>query len=850
MARITRRTLDSLFKKFDPGNEYNPGDNSEVKISSQDRSLLEQIFTDYEEIRSGQGTGRRSGYFRKILERFKNDNDLLEATKEFLDDGRSINQKKQQIARRATNAIKRKLEYQAQTGKLTEEEVDGLKEHYKILKKEEKEYAKIERGYAKGEAVAEAHVQAVLGISQAFGGSRGLIGSVKGFAKGIQSSLKPAGLLASVFTKMFEQAVATDKARAELFTKTGLGGFTKQLVDINSDIARYHGPGSEMIATEVITEMQKEIKGFKQFVTDDEFTNMAGMAGKLKKFDVSTAALSGIYVDLRRSMDFSATESDSVIRELYNIGKSAGTTTEQTIRDFAQLLPVYARFGRNTPSVFRRLAATARLTNLKLDELKDLTESVDHTEAAMKTAAKFNSLLGGNFLNGIELLTAGPAQKVQMIAEAYQEAESKFGIPHDRVKRALAANFGNAGINVQQLQNIVGASFQNFDAEVSKGSGPATDEEISKDLKKSLDVQKNIDGALQNLISKINQTIMNKLPEITAAVNYMANHAEYIAPIFVAAGMAASALYAQSAFQKFFKIPALKTEVTVLKTQVKALQIANAAKCAQMTASTASRGFGAFRPGMQQSMGMISAPGLSTLGAEAAESATKSGLLSKLGGFFTSGGVLTKLLKFPIIETLIGGYQAYQVLSDPTLQIKEKARGFLRVVSGTAGSYLLGLLGAAVPGVGFLTAMLGAMAGQYLGQMLAGSSVGQYVADNLIQPLLKAFGVTDGKQSAEFRNKIASQSAASATEKDKAKMRGEYVSQKANANLAALGLDDSPTQMTAAPIKKVDFERSKNDGVLLQRLENLRQGLVKLGNSNTNIKLVVGNNEIASAVTR
>ena len=146
--------------------------------------------------------------------------------------------------------------------------------------------------------------------------------------------------------------------------------------------------------------------------------------------------------------------------------------------------------------------------------------------------------------------------------------------------------------------------------------------------------------------------------------------------------------------------------------------------------------------------------------------------------------------------------------------------------------------------------MLGAMAGQYLGEMLAKTKVGLYVADNLIQPMLRAFGVRDGEQNAEFRAKMAAAAKAeSTTARDIARIEGRYVSEQTNVNMAAMGIQDSPVQMTAAPIKRVDFERSKNDGVLLERLEKLREGLVSLGNANTSVKLFVGDNQIASAVT-
>ena len=88
-------------------------------------------------------------------------------------------------------------------------------------------------------------------------------------------------------------------------------------------------------------------------------------------------------------------------------------TQQEAFDDFAKVLPTYARFGRKMPQMFGRLAATARVTGIKVSELMEMMEGLDTSEGALKTAAQLNSLLGGSFVNGVALLAADAAGKVK-----------------------------------------------------------------------------------------------------------------------------------------------------------------------------------------------------------------------------------------------------------------------------------------------------------------------------------------------------------------------------------------------------------------------------------------------------
>ena len=55
-----------------------------------------------------------------------------------------------------------------------------------------------------------------------------------------------------------------------------------------------------------------------------------------------------------------------------------------------------------------------------------------------------------------------------------------------------------------------------------------------------------------------------------------------------------------------------------------------------------------------------------------------------------------------------------------------------------------------------------------------------------------------------------------------------------------MGFEDTLTAMSPVPMKKAKFENSKHDGVLLEQLDNLRKGLIKLRDIDPSVSLEVG----------
>ena len=199
---------------------------------------------------------------------------------------------------------------------------------------------------------------------------------------------------------------------------------------------------------------------------------------------------------LNANLDFSGTQQADVLKQLLAQAKEMGRTPEEVFREMAESIPLYSRFRANFPSVFRGIALAARKTNISISDLQKLTESLDTTEDAMKKAAKFNALLGGEFLNGLELLEAKPGDKVKLIARAYQRAQAAQGEIHPRVLRALYKEFG---MDASSFKKMVGAEFGRFEEELAVAPKPTKMKQIEADIQQTLTAQEKLDNAIRLL---------------------------------------------------------------------------------------------------------------------------------------------------------------------------------------------------------------------------------------------------------------------------------------------------------------------------------------------------------------
>ena len=420
-----------------------------------------------------------------------------------------------QYGQRAERILREKIKLLYISDENTEDEIKNLQEELKVLHKSNKENAADVAGVEKGAQVAEQILQSTFGISKH---STDIMGSVKGFAKGLKKSLTAANLFATAVSKVFDAYGGLQDARAKLFKQTGLQGYDERIIDVGDKLSMAYGENSKQIAGELFTEVNQARRAFMQYSKAD-MDRIVFTAGQLSKLGVSVSAYSDIGTFMSLNLEQNLDEQEKTLGMLYDLGKQTGTSPEKMFREVATSLPVYSRYTKGFASVFAGIHLAAQRTNVDISDLMTLTESLDSSDEALKQAQKFNALLGGQYLNPVELLAADPGEKVKLIAEAYQRANQSLGDIHPRVVRSLYQNFG---LDAQQFKNVVNASFETYAAELSgvQAGTPELMKQAAKDIKETQSAGETMETALAAILSAV---LRDVLPGIVRILDMVVN---------------------------------------------------------------------------------------------------------------------------------------------------------------------------------------------------------------------------------------------------------------------------------------------------------------------------------------
>lgn len=514
-TRSDGRELADLLIKF-------KGQGPIDETSEDGKRLLELL----SKLNANYDPNARPGFdFDNLRDKFELQKELAKKRGEILNEEKQAQNVIINIRTRHLNTLRRKIVELTTSGQASEQELQALKDEYR----EQSKILKIEKttrqAEQKGDAIADEMLQNAFGIKRSFlggGGMKGLQGLAKGFGKGLTKSLGPAQLMVDFVIKVYEQLIAIDKGSTQIFQQTGMSGYSKDVALTNRQLIESFGPEAASVAATAYTSI---IQGRKDLIDlGKDRVKLAEDVARYSFVGVSADALIDSSIFFSQNLGKTADEQQILNRKLYQLSEDLERPPEQIFREMAQTIPVLGRYGNEFPRVFYDLSRVAQKTNISISDLQSLVESTDTTKDVFRASQKFNALLGGSFINPAALLAANPAEKVKIIAEAYQKAQEVTGkqIPQ-RVIRSLYQQFG---LDAQKFQNIVKTSFASFEQESKKFMAePVTPlDAIREQFMQGLKMSDKIMNQFSRLAAMAAHMLMKVLPTIMGHVISLFNY--------------------------------------------------------------------------------------------------------------------------------------------------------------------------------------------------------------------------------------------------------------------------------------------------------------------------------------
>ena len=387
--------------------------------------------------------------------------ELARAKKDELDAVLAVKQAEAELA-------KARGEYGPQHIKNIKDATDELEKHAEVLDKVTKAEKAVESA-AKGLAN---ELGGMLGVSEDLGDSltgsfilaAQNAGSLSEIFKEVDDAFgkvfSASNILASGLAKLQEMtigvALAQDQAISGFIKATGTSGaYTEAITDAYFNTRTL---GVEMNeAAEAAMSLYTEFAVFTSLGNDMKQMLIENVA-EMQEFGIATSDSAAALNTMVMAFGMTVREADSMQMELINTAEAMGMPPARMMSELARVGPELAAWGSNATEVFEGLMEVSRRTGMEMGNLLGVANQFDTFYGAAEAVGRLNSLLGGPFLNAVELVNMEQDEIIHTLHGVMDAAGLSFEAlgRHQRQAFATAAGFSS----VADAAAVFGENFE------------------------------------------------------------------------------------------------------------------------------------------------------------------------------------------------------------------------------------------------------------------------------------------------------------------------------------------------------------------------------------------------------
>ncbi len=343
-------------------------------------------------------------------------------------------------------------------------------------------------------------------------GAGGFSGALKNLGASFTSVINPASIATSIFSKIAEvsllYAKQVDSSSTSLARLTGATTkYNKSLFDNSKTLLKY-GLTVEDIGASMGTLYTNMLNSTE--LTKEQQTELALTSTELTKLGVSADTTTDIYDGLIKSMGFTTEQAVDMTKGMVSLAQDLQMPPQMLVEGFAEATKSLASYGKQAPKIFKRVAASAKATGIKIGRLLDITEQFDTFEGAAQAAGSLNQILGGDLVNSMELIGATEEERIAILQRVGSVAKQQYAGMSDMQQRFFVKSLGKSlGIADQEVMKFMNTSGDALDQYTKKADKSETDQEkLNKTLQASTTIAEKLAGAVQLLAPPLEKGVM------------------------------------------------------------------------------------------------------------------------------------------------------------------------------------------------------------------------------------------------------------------------------------------------------------------------------------------------------
>jgi hypothetical protein len=376
--------------------------------------------------------------------------------------------------------------------------------------------------------------QLIQAKAQGVGFSASIGQAAEQFGKSITAANLVALAVDKIIAATLELAKQQDKAYVKFEKEVGnVKNYKDQIMDLRNANGMYGV--SVQNAAESFSTLKKEFAGFESMSKTQQST-LATTSAQLGKLGIAEADVAKTQETLVKGMGITVVESTNLQKSLYATANAMGLPPQRVASEFAKAAPALSAHGKNMTKVFLDLQNNAKNTGIEFNRLLAITGKFDTFEGAADAAGQLNAILGGDYLNSIELLNATEGERVRILQDSLKASGKSIDTMSKQEQMAAAQAIGLSDVGeLQKLMNNETANGTVKQIEAEKAQKQMN--EAIKDATELGEVFKNLMAKLAIEMRPVIEAIKSVVMGITDFIDKNPLAAKGI--MFVVAGFAA-----------------------------------------------------------------------------------------------------------------------------------------------------------------------------------------------------------------------------------------------------------------------------------------------------------------------
>lgn len=255
-------------------------------------------------------------------------------------------------------------------------------------------------------------------------------------------------MLGQIKTQFLEVFMEVDKVTANFMRATGASSdFAETITD-----AWEQTRGSNLSLQDMGDSVQSLMENYRGFTLQtkaarEEATVFNALVTRLGVDGASATKTFAYFAD---TLQLGVEGAKAAYSDLLGLVETTGETLNKVTSEFVSALPVLARYGNQAKAVFKQVFATAKALRIETAQLLEVTSHFDTYEDAATSVGKLNAIMGGPYLNAIQMMNQNEAERIETLNAAFKATGKSYDQLGKYGQMALATAAGITDMDLAQ----------------------------------------------------------------------------------------------------------------------------------------------------------------------------------------------------------------------------------------------------------------------------------------------------------------------------------------------------------------------------------------------------------------